>query len=590
MKPKVEYHKFDVLVLGAGGAGLNAAQVASKYCKTAVISKVYPTRSHTISAQGGVSAALGNVEEDHWIWHMFDTIKGSDYLADQDACEFMTKKAPEMIIELEHIGVPFNRTPEGKIDQRPFGGHTAEFGKRPVKRACYVADRTGHAILQTLYEKSIEQGTYFFNEFFVLDLIMIDGRPAGVLCFDMQNGEFHLFQTKAVIFATGGSCRVYKTNSNAHINTGDGMAVAMRSGIAWSDAEFVQFHPTGIYGAGNLITEAVRGEGGYLINSKGERFMERYAPTIKDLAPRDIVSRSIAIEIMEGRGCGEKKDHVLLKIDHIGADKIMEKLPGIHELALIFAGVDCTKEPIPVCPTAHYQNGGLPTNYLTHILDTSDGTNDKTIPGLFAAGECASASVHGANRLGTNSLLDLIVFGRTAGEEAAKFVEKEKFINIPDEKLDRGIKFLENILNSNGKHSYWEIYSEMIEVMERNVGVFRTEESLKKAYDKLTELQDKFDNIKINDKGRVYNLELIEAMELKNMLLCAKAITVGALNRKESRGGHYRDDYPERDDENYLKHSEVFCDEDGREFEVKFRPVRLKPLTVETFPPKPRVY
>ncbi len=590
MKPKIEYHKFDVVILGAGGAGLNAAQVASQYCKTAVISKVYPTRSHTISAQGGISAALGNEEKDHWIWHMFDTIKGSDYLADQDACEYMAKMAPEMIIELEHIGVPFNRTPEGKIAQRPFGGHTAEFGKRPVKRACYVADRTGHAILQTLYEKSIEQGTYFFNEFFVLELIMVDGRPCGVLCFDMQNGEFHLFQTKAVIFATGGSCRVYKTNSNAHINTGDGMAVAMRAGVAWSDAEFVQFHPTGIYGAGNLITEAVRGEGGYLINSEGERFMERYAPTIKDLAPRDIVSRSIRKEIMEGRGCGEKKDHVLLKVDHIGADVIMEKLPGIHELALIFAAVDCTKEPIPVCPTAHYQMGGIPTNHLTHVLDTSEGRNDKIIPGLFAAGECASASVHGANRLGTNSLLDLVVFGRTAGQEAVKFAENNKFIDLPENAGEKGIKYLEKIINSNGKYSYWDIYSELINVMEENVGVFRTEELLNNALKKLDELQDKFNDIKVIDKGRVYNLELIEAMELGNMLICAKAITYGALYRKESRGSHYRDDYPERDDENFLKHSEVFCDENGREFEIKFRPVRLKPLTVDTFPPKPRVY
>ncbi len=587
MNYKIELHKFDVLVIGSGGAGLNAAQVASQFCKTAVISKVYPTRSHTISAQGGISAALGNLEEDKWIWHMFDTVKGSDYLADQDSAEYMTKMAPEMIIELEHIGVPFSRTPEGKIAQRPFGGHTAEFGKRPVKRACYAADRTGHAMLQTLYEKSIEQGTFFFNEFYCLDLILTDNAVNGVLCFDIQNGEFHLFNAKAIILATGGSCRVYKTTSNAHINTGDGIALAMKAGISWSDAEFVQFHPTGIYGAGNLITEGVRGEGGYLINSKNERFMERYTPTIKDLAPRDIVSRCIAKEILEGRGCGDKKDYVLLKIDHIGHDAIMEKLPGIHELALIFSGVDCTKEPIPVCPTAHYQNGGIPTNYLSNVLD---GSNDKIINGLFAAGECAAASVHGANRLGTNSLLDLVVFGRTAGREAAKYAEKNNFIDLPENAAERGIKHFEKIINSDGEYSYWDIYNDLTEIMEKNVSVFRTEESLTNALEHINNLQDKFEKIKIKDKGKIYNLELIEALELHSMLLVAKAITVSALNRKESRGGHYRDDYPERDDDNYLKHSEVFCDNNGREFEVKYRDVRLKPLTVESFEPKPRVY
>ncbi len=589
MYNKVELHKFDVLVIGSGGAGLNAAQVASQYCKTAVISKVYPTRSHTISAQGGISAALGNLEEDNWIWHMFDTVKGSDYLADQDSAEYMTKMAPEMIIELEHIGLPFSRTPEGKIAQRPFGGHTAEFGKRPVKRACYAADRTGHAMLQTLYEKSIEQGTFFFNEFYCLDLIVTDGAVNGVLCFDVQNGEFHLFNAKAVILATGGSCRVYKTTSNAHINTGDGISLSMRAGFSWCDAEFVQFHPTGIYGAGNLITEGVRGEGGFLINSEGERFMERYAPTIKDLAPRDIVSRCIAREILEGRGCGNNRDFVFLKIDHIGKDAIMEKLPGIHELALIFSGVDCTKEPIPVCPTAHYQNGGIPTNHLAYVLNISSNDNS-VIPGLFAAGECAAASVHGANRLGTNSLLDLVVFGRTAGKEAAKYAKKNNFIDLPQNVAENGVKFFENLINTNGKYSYWDIYNELTGTMEKNVSVFRTEESLNSAISKINELQDKFDNIKIKDKGRVYNLEVIEALELRNMLIVAKAIAISALNRKESRGGHYRDDYPDRDDDKYLKHSEVLCDERGREFEVKYRPVRLKPLTVKPFEPKPRVY
>ncbi|MCD8492580.1 MAG: FAD-binding protein [Geovibrio sp.] len=423
MSVKVEYHKFDVVVVGAGGAGLNAAQVASQHVKTAVVSEVYPTRSHTISAQGGISASLGNLEEDHWHWHMFDTVKGSDYLADQDAAEYMTRKAPEMIIALEHIGLPFSRTPDGKIAQRPFGGHTAEFGKRPVKRACYAADRTGHAMLQNLYEKSVEQGTHFYSEFYALELLVNNGAVNGVLCYDIQNGEFHIFHAKAIIFATGGNCRIYQTNSNAHINTGDGLALAMRKGFSWSDAEFFQFHPTGIYGAGNLITEGVRGEGGILLNKDGERFMERYAPTIKDLAPRDIVSRSMMKEILDGRGVGPKADHVLLKIDHIGAEAILEKLPGIHELSLVFAGADCTKEPIPVVPTAHYQNGGIPTGYLTQVIKGNmDG--EEYVPGFFAAGECASASVHGANRLGTNSLLDLVVFGRTAGEQAAKFAKE----------------------------------------------------------------------------------------------------------------------------------------------------------------------
>ncbi len=589
MSAKVEYHKFDVIVLGAGGAGLNAAQVASQFVSTAVISEVYPTRSHTISAQGGISAALGNMEEDHWLWHMYDTVKGSNYLADQDACEYMTKLAPQYIIELEHIGLPFSRTEEGKIAQRPFGGHTSNFGKKAVKRACYAADRTGHAMLQTLYEKSVEQGTQFFSEFYALELITNEGAVNGVICWDMKNGGFHIFHAKAIVFATGGMCRIYQTNSNAHINTGDGLAMAMRAGFSWSDAEFTQCHPTGLYGAGNLITEGVRGEGGILLNADGERFMERYAPTIKDLAPRDIVSRSMAKEILEGRGVGPNKDYLLLKIDHIGADVIMEKLPGIHELALIFAGVDCTKEPIPVVPTAHYQNGGIPTNYRTQVVKAKGENPEETVPGFFAAGEIASASVHGANRLGTNSLLDLVVFGRTAGEEAAKWAQENPFVGLPDDAGKFGIELLEKFANANGKHTFNEIYQDLIESMQKNVTVFRTEEGLNESLEKIKELKAKMQDYRVNDKSTIFNLELIEALELNNMLMVAEAHTLAALHRKESRGGHYRDDYPDRDDKTYLKHTEVFYNEDDS-FTVEYRDVRLKPLTVETFPPKARVY
>ena len=589
MSVKVEYHKFDVVILGAGGAGLNAAQVASQYCSTAVVAEVYPTRSHTISAQGGVAAALGNLEEDHWVWHMYDTVKGSDYLADQDSCEYMTKLAPQYIIELEHIGLPFSRTPEGKIAQRPFGGHTAEFGKRPVKRACYAADRTGHAMLQTLYEKSVAQGTQFFSEFYALELLTNDGAVNGILCWDIQNGVFHIFHAKAVVFATGGCNRVYKTNSNAHINTGDGLALAMRAGFTWSDAEFIQFHPTGIYLAGNLITEGVRGEGGILLNSDGERFMEKYAPTIKDLAPRDIVSRSMVKEVLAGKGVGPNKDHVLLKIDHIGAEAIHEKLPGIHELALVFAGVDCTKQPIPVMPTAHYQNGGIPTNYLTNVIKARGSNPEETVPGFFAAGEVASASVHGANRLGTNSLLDLIVFGRTAGEQSAKYANSTTLVPLAENAGQNGIILLQKFANCTGKNTFGPIYKEQTESMEKYVGVFRTDETMTTAKGILAELEKKLDDYRVNDKSNIYNLELIEALELNNMILVAKCITEAAHLRKESRGGHAREDYPERDDVNFHKHTEVSLDGDGN-INVDYRPVRMKPLTVETFPPKPRVY
>jgi succinate dehydrogenase / fumarate reductase flavoprotein subunit len=588
MAIKIEKHVYDVVVLGAGGAGLNAAQVASKYVKTAVISEVYPTRSHTISAQGGISASLGNMEEDHWIWHMFDTVKGGDYLGDQDACEYMTRLAPEMIIELEHIGLPFNRTPEGKIAQRPFGGHTANYGERPVKRACYVADRTGHAMLQTLFEVAVSQGTQFYSEFYALELVMNNGAVCGVLCYDMKEAKLHLFQCKALVLASGGNCRIFETNSNAQINTGDGVAMALRAGLTWSDPEFFQFHPTGIYGHGNLITEAVRGEGGYLLNGSGERFMERYAPTIKDLAPRDIVSRCMGKEIREGRGVGTNKDYISIKIDHIGAAAIMEKLPGIHELALVFAGVDCTKEPIPVVPTAHYQNGGIPTNCYGDVITGSGGQYDAVVPGLYAAGECA-ASVHGANRLGTNSLLDLVVFGRTCGERAAQYAKANKLVPLPDNPGAVGQDRLERFSNANGKYRFNDIYTRLINTMQLNVGVFRTEQYMQEALKEINTLQDMMKEYRVDDKSTVYNLDLLEGLELENMLLVAKAATVGALTRKESRGGHSREDYPDRDDAGYLKHTEASLQEDGN-IAIDYRPVRLQPLTVPTFPPKARVY
>ncbi|MEJ5347240.1 MAG: succinate dehydrogenase flavoprotein subunit [Desulfosoma sp.] len=586
----VTVHKHDALIVGAGGAGLRAALEASKSVNTAVISQVFPTRSHTVAAQGGVAASLSNVEPDDWVWHMFDTIKGSDYLGDQDAIELMCRMAPEVVIELEHMGMPFSRLQDGKIFQRRFGGHTKHFGKEAICRTCAAADRTGHAMLHTLYEQCVKNQVIFYNEFFALELLMNEGHVVGVLAWDIANGGFHIFHAKATLFATGGYIRVYKTNSNAHINTGDGLSLTLRAGLPVEDLEFVQFHPTGIYGVGNLITEGVRGEGGYLLNKDGERFMKRYAPTVWDLASRDVVSRAMAEEMRQGRGCGPKGDYILLKLDHIGADIIHERLPGIWELAWVFAHVDCTKEPIPVTPTAHYSMGGIPTNRLAEVVVGNMEKPEEPVKGFYAAGEAACASVHGANRLGSNSLLDIMVFGKVGGKRMAEFAESlPEHVPLPENAGSKGIAEVKNLLNGNGPERMGLIWNELKETMELNCGVFRTEETLTTQREILKKLCERFKKVGIADKGLTYNLDLIETLELGHMLDFSKAIVEGALARQESRGAHYRDDYPNRDDAKWHKHTLATMDEDGT-IHLDYKPVRMKPLTVPTFEPKERVY
>jgi len=572
------YHQYDAIIVGAGGAGLMAALYASRGAKTAVLSKLYPTRSHTGAAQGGVNATLANMEEDHWEWHMFDTVKGSDYLGDQEAIEAMCRAAPELVYELEHMGLPFDRTPEGLIMQRPFGGHTRNYGEAPVKRACHSADRTGHMILQTLYQQCIKEGVTFFDEFQVLDLLMNDGTVNGVVAYEIATGELHTFHAKSVLFATGGYGQVWSFTSNAISLNGDGIAVAYRNGIPLQDMEFFQFHPTGLYPLGILITEAVRGEGGILKNSEGERFMERYAPTILDLAPRDMVSRAIYLEIRDGKGV--EGTHVHLDASHLGREMVERKLPEIADFCRTYVGVDPAVEPMPVHPTAHYAMGGIPTNTLGQVILDGDET---VVPGFYAAGECACVSVHGANRLGCNSLLDIVVFGKWAGQDMARYAQENDLVPLSDDPEGETRAQLDTIRAATGDEKAGRIRSEMQSTMMDKVSVFREELGIKEAIEVINDLKERFPHVQIADQGKNFNTELIEAWELGCMLDLAEVTAVTALNRTESRGAHSREDYPDRDDVNWLKHSLAYQTDDG--VEAKYRPV-----SITRFEPKERKY
>ncbi|CAL9548882.1 succinate dehydrogenase flavoprotein subunit [Streptomyces sp. NPDC057838] len=584
----MKIHKYDTVIVGAGGAGMRAAIESTKRSRTAVLTKLYPTRSHTGAAQGGMAAALANVEEDNWEWHTFDTVKGGDYLVDQDAAEILAKEAIDSVLDLEKMGLPFNRTPNGTIDQRRFGGHSRNHGEAPVRRSCYAADRTGHMILQTLYQNCVKEGVEFYNEFYVLDQLIteVDGvkKSAGVVAYELATGEIHVFHAKAVIYASGGCGKFFKVTSNAHTLTGDGQAAVYRRGIPLEDMEFFQFHPTGIWRMGILLTEGARGEGGILRNKDGERFMEKYAPVMKDLASRDVVSRSIYTEIREGRGCGPEGDHVYLDLTHLPPEQLDAKLPDITEFARTYLGIEPYTDPIPIQPTAHYAMGGIPTNVEGEVL----ADNTTVVPGLYAAGEVACVSVHGANRLGTNSLLDINVFGKRAGIAAAEYSQKADFVELPENPAELVLAQVERLRNSTGAERVSVLRRELQETMDANVMVFRTEQTIKTAVEKIAELRERYKNVAIQDKGKRFNTDLLEAIELGNLLDLAEVMAVSALARKESRGGHYREDYPNRDDVNFMRHTMAYREvgADGSET------VRLdyKPVVQTRYQPMERKY
>mgnify|MGYP000489084174 FL=1 len=586
---KIIDHEYDLIVLGAGGSGLRAAVGLSEAgLKTACISKVFPTRSHTSAAQGGISASLGNMGEDDWRWHMYDTVKGADWLGDQDSIEYLCKEAPAAVIELEKYGVPFSRTDDGKIYQRPFGGMTKNYGNGIVQRTCAAADRTGHAILHTLYGQALKHNTEFFIEYFALDLLMKDGECKGLIAWNLNDGTIHRFRAHSTIIATGGYGKAYYSATSAHTCTGDGNAMVLRAGLPLQDMEFVQFHPTGIYGHGTLISEGVRGEGGYLVNSKGERFMERYAPKAKDLASRDVVSRSMSIEINEGRGVGKEQDHVHLHLSHLDKSIIESRLPGITEAARLFANVDVTKEPIPVVPTVHYNMGGIPTNYKAEVLT---GNDSETVPGLMAIGEAACVSVHGANRLGSNSLIDLVVFGRAAAKRAAELVKPgTPHEDIGETETEKCLERFDKLRNSNGENSTAELRLSMQKTMQSKCAVFRTEKTLKEGVDNIRKAYDGMESISVKDKSLVFNTDLVETLEFDNLIRQAITTVDSAYNRQESRGAHAREDFPKRDDEKFMQHTIAWCN--GKDSKIGYRPVTKTTLTneVQYFPPQERVY